>query len=237
MYCAAYKGGWRQYNSLLDALEIDAAHPVITAVGAGGKTTIIKRLAAEFRAMGKKVLITTVTHMMREEGCVLSGSISDIRAALDSGSCFAGMPCGEKVCALPDSVLKEAVGYADAVLIEGDGSRRLPVKYPNESEPVIIPETTDVIVVMGASALGQDFAAAAHRHERIKECIGLEGTITAQGAAALINEGYIKRLSGNYRIHCVINQADAADAGLICRFVRADSIAVTSFAMEERNDL
>lgn len=35
-------------------------------VGSGGKTTLIHRLAEEYRAQGKKVFVTTTTHMRAE---------------------------------------------------------------------------------------------------------------------------------------------------------------------------
>ena len=36
---------------------------VVAVVGAGGKTTLVYRLAAEARALGRRVLVTTTTHM------------------------------------------------------------------------------------------------------------------------------------------------------------------------------
>ena len=54
---------------------------VIAVVGAGGKTTRIHKLAEQYRKLDKKVLVTTTTHMYREEGvghddpvCILVGS-------------------------------------------------------------------------------------------------------------------------------------------------------------------
>ena len=39
---------------------------VTAVVGAGGKTTLIRELSARYRAQGKRVLVTTSTHMFRE---------------------------------------------------------------------------------------------------------------------------------------------------------------------------
>ena len=36
-------------------------------VGSGGKTTLIKRQARQYRAEGKRVFVTTSTHMFIEE--------------------------------------------------------------------------------------------------------------------------------------------------------------------------
>lgn len=43
---------------------------VITAVGAGGKTTLIHALADEASARGRRVLLTTTTHMVREPALI-----------------------------------------------------------------------------------------------------------------------------------------------------------------------
>ena len=45
---------------------------IIAVVGSGGKTTLIKKLASQYRAEGKTVLVTTSTHMFIEEGTLLT---------------------------------------------------------------------------------------------------------------------------------------------------------------------
>ena len=41
---------------------------VIAVAGSGGKTTRIHLLTEKYRKLGKTVLVTTTTHMYREEG-------------------------------------------------------------------------------------------------------------------------------------------------------------------------
>lgn len=51
----------------LELLQIDyKKYPVIAVVGGGGKTSLIYRLADELLDRGKKVIITTTTHMAGE---------------------------------------------------------------------------------------------------------------------------------------------------------------------------
>ena len=53
---------------LLEALNLtETAAPRIAAAGAGGKTTTLKRLVAEYEDTGKKPVVTTTTHMFKEE--------------------------------------------------------------------------------------------------------------------------------------------------------------------------
>ena len=55
---------------------------VIAIVGAGGKTSRIKNLTKEYVQQGKKVLVTTTTHMGLEQGMVLSDNLEDIRQSI-----------------------------------------------------------------------------------------------------------------------------------------------------------
>ena len=54
----------RENGYFLDLLKLDIEkYQVIAVVGGGGKTSLIYRLSEELRARGKKVIITTTTHM------------------------------------------------------------------------------------------------------------------------------------------------------------------------------
>ena len=56
-----------QADSLLDALKINPEkYRVIAVVGGGGKTSLIFRLCEEMVSTGKKVIVTTTTHMAYE---------------------------------------------------------------------------------------------------------------------------------------------------------------------------
>ena len=82
---------------------------IIAVVGSGGKTTRIHKLKEKYRSEGKKVLVTTTTHMMAEEGCVLSGDGQEILQRLENtGFCMAGLPAKEgKMQALPTVEVQE----------------------------------------------------------------------------------------------------------------------------------
>ena len=51
-------------------------------VGAGGKTSLIRKYANEYRAEGKKVFVTTTTHMFIEEDTILTDDAEEIICAL-----------------------------------------------------------------------------------------------------------------------------------------------------------
>ena len=140
---------------------------IISVIGAGGKTTLLHRLAEEYRRMGKRVLVTTTTHMLIEADTDLSCDSFVIGHKLEkNGYCMAGASGEEyeKISALPQQVLCELYAAADVVLIEADGAKHHSLKYPGVHEPVIAPETTDVVLLMGLWELGESAETAVFRY-------------------------------------------------------------------------
>ena len=72
---------------------------IIAVVGSGGKTTLIKKLAEKYRAQGKKVFVTTTTHMFIEEDTLLTDDANTIIGVLrEKGYVMAGIPERESGC-------------------------------------------------------------------------------------------------------------------------------------------
>ena len=87
-------------------------------VGAGGKTTLIHEQAAAYRAEGKRVFVTTSTHMFLEPDTVLSDDPDVILAELDrKGYVMAGRPEGQKIRALSPETYAAVCDHADVVLV------------------------------------------------------------------------------------------------------------------------
>ena len=125
-------------------------HRMITVVGAGGKTTLIYLLARELTDAGYKVAVTTTTHMQAEGRY---------------GFRPLGIPCEDgKIKGISEEFPGELLKEYDIVLVEGDGSRQLPMKFPADHEPVIPAKTDMVIGVAGAGAIGRTFREACHRY-------------------------------------------------------------------------
>lgn len=171
-------------------------------VGAGGKTTLIHKQAAQFRAEGKRVFVTTSTHMFMEPDTVLSDDPEVILGELNrTGYVMAGIPEGEKIRSLSPGTYKKVCAHADVVLIEADGSNRKPIKFPNSTEPVLYDNVEEIVVVCGLQALGSPLMEAAHRPELVKACLGAEDDtlITLEHIAKLVCEGYLRPLQKEYR--------------------------------------
>ncbi|MBQ5711484.1 MAG: putative selenium-dependent hydroxylase accessory protein YqeC, partial [Oscillospiraceae bacterium] len=174
---------------------------MIAVVGSGGKTTLIKNMAAQYRAEGKTVLITPSTHMFVEEDTLLTDDASTIiRALEETGLVMAGIPDGVKLKALPQETFEAVRSHADVVLVEADGSRMLPLKYPNATEPVIPENTDEIYVVCGLNAIGQKAKDVCHRLELVKECLGIgdDTVITPEHIQKLVKEGYLDPLRAAY---------------------------------------
>ena len=74
--------------------------------------------------------------------------------------------------ALEKEWMQDILDLPFPVLIEADGSRRLPVKVPGEAEPVFPEETTHVVYVYGMSALGRSLGEVCFRPERAAAILG-----------------------------------------------------------------
>lgn len=68
---------------------------------------------------------------------------------------FTGQDYGKKISSWDEEFLQEIVSLADITLIEADGAKRLPFKFPKQNEPVYISSSNKVVYIVGMSALNQ----------------------------------------------------------------------------------
>lgn len=142
---------------------------VVSFVGAGGKTSALFRLAGELIAQGWRVISTTTTRIAQDElrlapqqvgfghGMQLPDTLPAQVEQHRHIFVFSKIEADGKVRGVRpawlDTHLARAA-YLDALLVEADGSRRLPMKAPLPHEPAIPASSTVVIPVMGLDALG-----------------------------------------------------------------------------------
>lgn len=231
--------------------ELKHEKEMITVIGAGGKSTCIRYLTEKYRDLGKKVLVTTTTHMrLPKTGVCLTGSVEEIEERLEAeGYAAAGIPvCDhgiEKIKALPLPVLEQVMKHADVVLCEGDGSRGLPIKVPAAHEPVILPWTTRILVVEGLSGIGRSLREACHRAELAAEILncGESHPITPEELAVLVKEGYLTYLNREWsgrNVTVILNQGDTAELrkqAVRCRsFIKEVPVVIASLAAGKTYD-
>lgn len=209
----------------------DADSPVLSFVGAGGKTSGMLELARDLAAQGKKVLVTTTTHMehplnLNQPGCV-DASAEEIAEQLEkNGFLIAGSQAEQpgKIKGLPVPVWEQVKKKADVILVEADGAKRFPLKVPGKQEPVIPKECTHILISAGAGALGRTLKESCFRlqeAERILADAEKQGIdvkrpeITEETMGILIEQGYVMLLKSRYpaaKIAVVLNQADILSA-------------------------
>lgn len=148
----------------MELWELLGIRPGLTAViGSGGKTSLLRVLALELSHRGT-VLLSTTTRIMRPDWCPFAATAAELRAGFThSPIVCAGSYNPEGKLTAPDFPGWQTA--ADFVLVEADGSRRLPAKAHAAWEPVLPPERSRTVCVFGASALGQLIRDAAHRPE------------------------------------------------------------------------
>lgn len=172
----------------------------ITAlIGGGGKTTLLYTLAEELRGRGR-VLLCTSTHIrLPQQYPLLPGPGPALEAALAAhGVVCVGTPAAEEgKLTAPEGSFAQLAACADFVLVEADGSRGLPLKAHAAHEPVIPPDTQQVVLLLGADGFGRRVEEVCHRPELYARRAGCrpEDIVTPERAArVLLAEGLGDRI-------------------------------------------
>lgn len=156
-------------TTLYQGLDL-AGSGVISIVGAGGKTSLMFRLAHELAAAGESVLTTTTTKIQhpsvkQSNHLVISDSPENVlrkakgilRHSLHLSAAAKVLSQQEKLVGFPPDVIQIfwESGYFRWIIVEADGAKKLPLKAPASHEPVIPRCSNRVIGVLGLSALGK----------------------------------------------------------------------------------
>ena len=191
---------------------------VTALIGGGGKTTLLYTLTEELRKKGT-VLLCTSTHIMRPtqyEVLERAGG-AEISAALAAhGAVCVGEPSAEGKLGPPSLSFDALAQLADYVLVEADGSRRLPLKAHAPHEPVIPANAQRVVLVVGADGFGKPISRMAHRPELYARLAGAteDQEVTPELAARVV------RLEGLHD-RVFLNQVDRAEEWPLARRLAA----------------
>ncbi|MBS4839987.1 MULTISPECIES: selenium cofactor biosynthesis protein YqeC [Clostridium] len=214
-----YNNKLQQKEYLYEGFSIDINKKnVISFVGAGGKTTLIYNMAEELMKLGKNVIITTTTNMFISEKYFLySSDLVEIKKYLNKSKIVVlGTPVGNnKFTSLTNVSYDELIEICDFLLIESDGSRRLPLKAPHDHEPVIIDKSNIIIGVAGIDSVGKSIKDICHRKEVVCNILNVDEShiITEEDIGVLLssNKGqmkYIESFNGSVNYVAAINKCD-----------------------------
>ena len=210
---------------ILEALGVRRGD-VVALAGAGGKTTLCYRIAAEARAAGWSVLVTTTTHMGALPGAttgpVLIEADGDVSAGLrralaeERRATLLGRRLrDDKLEGIPKERVDELAPLADLVVVEADGARQRSLKTPAPHEPVIPASARLLVVVAALDVLGQPLCEErVHRLERVLVATGrAKGDVCDEAAlvATLCDPaGYPARLHRGMRAGVFLNKVEQA---------------------------
>jgi probable selenium-dependent hydroxylase accessory protein YqeC len=217
--------------NLKEALNIEPGE-VISLVGAGGKTTLMFALAREFVACGESVVTTTTTKILYpspgETPLVIVEADEErlLNAFLRSVNRYRHVTLArerlsaDKLNGVSQELIIKLAGITPEsyIIVEADGAARKPLKAPNLTEPVIPPNTSLVIPVVGVDALGLTLTTEnVFRAEIAAELLGLTigEVIKPEAVAKLITHprGMFKDIPTGARVVPFLNKVDL-DGGL-----------------------
>ena len=232
-------------EGLWSALELDPARErAVTLVGGGGKTSLLFALAWQAAREGRRVAVTTTTHIHAHPGLPLAGDPEELAAYLKRYPVVTYGVHWRSGKLAPAGGLEDCLELADVVLIEGDGARGLPLKAPESHEPVIPAWTAAVAAVAGLDALGRPIVETCHRPARVAALLDKspEMPVGEEDVALLLSHpcGGRKAVPEGAKLRCVLNKAD--DAGRLAAGLRIAGMlnvpcVVTKFDERERGGL
>lgn len=215
----------------------------IGLIGSGGKTTLLHLLAHQAADKGFLTFAGTTTHLAFE-GSFLT-SFADAQKALLERQPTA---CQSQLTQSPVFAAAIADGYthklssftsdenaelyrlSEVSLWEADGSKRLPLKVPRDTEPCLESWFSDLVLIVGLAAAGQPLGQVCHCFELLQQScpdLSAETPVDAKVLAEVLRSGYLRRadlfgsaLCGSIkgkatekprRVHLLFNHCDTAD--------------------------
>lgn len=234
-----------QKNFLYEALEINIEEKnIISFVGGGGKTTSIYTLAKELSKLGKKIVVTTTTHMhMPEDFIDFKGNVNEIIERFKSENLITvGIKDKDgKIVGDGEKIAEKLINLCDFLLIEADGARMHPLKVPANYEPVILKNTTMVVGVAGIDSLFKSINKICHRPEQVCKVLSknYNHKINTKDIANILGseEGQRKNVKDcfNAKYRAIINKVDNDElliyAKEICKYLYENNIkgVITSY--------
>lgn len=197
--------------------------PLLALVGSGGKTSAWVRLSRE---LPPPVIVTATAHLALEQTGLADvwhsitdpGQIQRAFINLSGVTLFTGQSGVDgRTAGLDEAALAVLYRLAEdqrlPVLVEADGSRRLPLKAPAEHEPVIPAWVDQVVVVAGLSGLGRPLSPeTVHHPEIFARLSGLAPgeivTVEALARVLVHPRGGLKSIPVGAARIALLNQAD-----------------------------
>jgi probable selenium-dependent hydroxylase accessory protein YqeC len=207
-------------------------------IGGGGKTTLMFRLAAAWASRGQSAICATTTKIWppTPEQCPdlrvgeLDSLVSDLRRRPAPFVTVARRIEGGKCLGFSAAETLSLKAEARHLVVEADGSAGRPVKAHAPHEPVIAPEASCVVAVVGGWCVGAPLDAEhVHRPELFAALSGrrLGEAVTASDVARVIlhEEGWLRAVPPKAAFHVVVTGADSGIIQALESHPRASRLA------------
>jgi len=162
------------YFQRIDPIQAVIPLKFIAFVGAGGKTSLIEYLASNLVNKGKKVAITTTTKIFVREPYQLMNDKEDLRNIISLNRFGKTLENGKLTAVDTDDIQRIGALY-DTVLIEADGAKHKPLKFPASYEPVVPAIAEKIFIVSGLDALFHKVREMVFRWELFCNATGIDG--------------------------------------------------------------
>lgn len=211
---------WKKVE-LEDAFSfLQAEHKMISLVGAGGKSTLMEHMTEVCKKDGRKVLLTTTTHIWKpekwpwyESAYEAVTAFTDHAVVVLGKQCTCGKETSSKKLEYPGrEEILSCMEIADVTLVEADGSKNKPCKVPGLHEPVILLESQAVVAVIGMEGLGKPIKDACFRIPQVLQLLKLTDenhclTIGDYISILCSEKGALKGV-GQRTFYILLNQCD-----------------------------
>jgi molybdenum cofactor cytidylyltransferase len=225
--------------TLQQAFNLQETKEIVAIVGGGGKTSLMFALA---NSLPGRIVVTTTTRIFAAQMKLAAATVfftaedaaffKRVSENLDEfGQCLVIGEVGErgeKAFGIPLTLPGQLLARPDVdfVLVEADGSRMRPIKAPAEHEPVIPPDATLVVPVVGMDALERPLSEIAHRPEKVAELLIVDGQLsianeilTSEAVAQILTHplGGLKSVPAEARVIPLLNKVDSPERLTLAR--------------------
>ena len=196
---------------------------IISVIGAGGKSSLLKKIGQELVNLNLKVIITTTTKIepfpntglvllkdrgqdIREELTYMLDEFKIVMVAKDRYK-------EDRLVGVNTEIVRKFKKYANIVLVEADGARQRPFKTHMPHEPVIPAATDTVIMVIGSEIVHQPLNdQTVHRAELFAKkwnmALGAKLTRKIIAKELLSTAGYTRKIPLTSNVAIFINKTD-----------------------------
>jgi probable selenium-dependent hydroxylase accessory protein YqeC len=198
---------------LVEAIDADAG--LTPVVGAGGKKTLLYRLAG---TLDRVVLTATVRIPVFDDRVASVQTAADPVPALDWADFPLGLVAGQEREDRyegydPEDVDRLAVTHDGPVIVKADGARTRWLKAPGDHEPRIPRSADRVVPVASARIVGEPLTESrVHRPERVAAITdaAVGDVVTPEHVATVLThpEGALKRVPAEADVIALINMVD-----------------------------